>query len=64
MVLLNAALHAQICCNVSTIGRWAYAYSHVSVNKCRVLNVEKIIHNTCFGINGAVLPVVDSTRDL
>jgi len=35
----------------------------VSVNNCCVLNVgNKITHNTCFSINGAVLPVVDSTR--
>jgi len=36
----------------------------VSVNKCCVLNVGKITHNTCFSINGTVLPVVDSTSDI
>jgi len=36
----------------------------VSVNKCCVLNVGKITHNTCFSINDAVLSVVDSTCDL
>ena len=36
----------------------------ISVNKCCVLNVGRINHDTCLYINGNVLPVVESTRDL
>ena len=36
----------------------------ISVNNCCVLNVDRINHDTCLYINGNVLPVVESTRDL
>ena len=36
----------------------------ISVNKCCVLNVGRINHDTCLHIHDNVLPVVESTRDL
>ena len=56
---MQQAIDALIC--------WATEWQlSVSVNKCCVLNVGNITHNTCFtfNISNVDLPVVDSTRDL
>lgn len=36
----------------------------ISVNKCCVLNVGRNECGVNIGINGAVIPVIESTRDL
>jgi len=43
---------------------WATEWQlSISVNKCCVLNVGRINHDTCLYINGNALPVVETTRD-
>ena len=50
---------------VDALINWANTWQlSVSVNKCCILNIGKVICDTSIDINGVVLPVVHNTRDL
>ena len=50
---------------IDALVNWATEWQlSISVNKCCVLNVGRISHDTCLHINDNALPVVESTRDL
>ena len=44
--------------------RWSVGLISISVSKCCILNVGKVTQTACFNINGGILPVVTSARDL
>ena len=50
---------------VDALVNWASLWQlSISVNKCCLLNIGKLMCNTSIDINGAVLPSVEHTRDL
>jgi len=63
--ILNDVDVVQLQLAVDALVQWATIWQlTVSVNKCCVLNISKITHNTSLSIIGATLPVVESARDL
>jgi len=56
-VQLQQAIDALVC--------WATEWQlSISVNKCCMLNICKVNHNTCLSIDGVDLPLVKSVCDL
>ena len=52
-------------CAIDALTDWADEWHlSLSVNKCCTLNIGRVICNTNLTINGSILPIVESVRDL
>jgi len=50
---------------VDVLCKWANSWQlSISVNKCYILNIGRQVCNVAVSINGAVIPAVESMRDL
>ena len=63
--ILNDTDVVQLQCAINALMQWAAEWQlAVSINKCCVLNIGNIKYDRNISINGALLPIVESVRDL
>ena len=63
--ILNDTDVVQLQCAIDALMQWAAEWQlTVSINKCCVLNMGYMKYDTSISINGSLLPIVESVRDL